>query len=111
MRRRVLTAAAIIAAALGAARDASAQDLAAGRRKAIACQNCHGIDGIARLPDAPNLAGQPASYLMRALRAYRSGERRDEVMAIAAKPLTDQDIRDLAAYYAAIPIEVKAVPQ
>lgn len=90
---------------------AFAQDVAAGKRKAIACQTCHGLDGIAKLPDAPNLAGQPASYLDRELRAYRSGERRNEVMSIAAKPLSDQDVRDLSAYYAAIQIEVRSLPQ
>jgi len=90
---------------------AGAQDVAAGKRKAVTCQACHGLDGLSKLPDAPNLAAQPASYLARELRAYRSGERRNEVMSIAAKPLSDQDIRDLAAYYAAIQIEVKSVPQ
>jgi len=87
-----------------------AQDVEAGRRKAVACQACHGMDGIAKLPDAPNLAAQPAGYLERELRAYRSGTRRNEVMSIAAKPLSDGDIRDLAAYYAAVRIEVKTVP-
>jgi cytochrome c553 len=90
---------------------AAAQDVAAGRRKAIACQACHGLDGIAKLPDAPSLAAQPASYLERELRAYRAGTRRSEVMAVAAKGLSDDDIRDLAAYYSAIQIEVKGVPQ
>ncbi len=91
--------------------DAAAQDVAAGRRKAVACQACHGIDGIAKLPDAPSLAAQPAGYLERELRAYRSGARRNEVMSVAAKTLSDDDIRDLAAYYAAIQIEVKALPK
>ncbi len=91
--------------------DAAAQDVAAGRRKAVACQACHGLDGLAKLPDAPNLAAQPASYLERELRAYRAGTRRSEVMAVAAKALSDVDVRDLAAYYSAIQIEVKAVPQ
>ena len=91
--------------------NAAAQDVAAGRRKAIACQACHGLDGIAKLPDAPNLAAQPASYLERELRAYRAGTRRNEVMAVAAKGLSDADIKDLSAYYSAIQIEVKAVPQ
>ena len=85
--------------------------MAAGRRKAVACQACHGLDGIAKLPDAPHLAGQPAAYLERELNAYRSGARRNEVMSVAAKALSDQEIRDLAAYYSAIQIEVKAVPQ
>jgi cytochrome c553 len=89
---------------------AAAQDVAAGRRKAVACQACHGLDGIAKLPDAPHLAGQPAAYLARELNAYRTGARRNEVMSIAAKALSDQEIRDLAAYYSAIQIEVKAVP-
>ncbi|GAB4469906.1 MAG: cytochrome c [Burkholderiaceae bacterium] len=104
-------AAAALAAAAFTALSAAAQDVAAGRRKAVACQACHGLDGLAKLPDAPHLAAQPAPYLERALRAYRAGERRNEVMSIAVKMLTDEDIRDLAAYYSAIQIEVKAVPQ
>lgn len=110
------TAAAALAAAallaLGAVgKPASGQDVQAGRRKAIACQGCHGLDGIAKLPDAPNLAAQPAAYLERELRNYRAGTRRNEVMGVAAKSLTDADIADLAAYYSTIQIEVKAVPQ
>ena len=112
MSRRLLAVLAGLAAVCDVSiTPAAAQDAVAGRRKAAACQTCHGIDGIATLPGAPNLAGQPAAYLVRALRAYRSGERRDEVMAVAAKPLSDDDIRDLAAYYAAIQIEVKPRPQ
>jgi cytochrome c553 len=65
------------------------------------------MDGMSRLPDAPHLAGQPAPYLERSLRAYRDGERRHEVMSIAAKALSDEDIRDLAAYYASIRIILK----
>ena len=98
-RRR--TAAVLLAAAvtsLGWSRDAAAQDIAAGRRKAVGCQTGHGMDGIAKLPDAPNRAGQPEPYLVRSVRAYRSGERRNEVMTIAAKPLTDEEIQSLASY-------------
>jgi cytochrome c553 len=90
---------------------AQAQDVAVGRRKALACQACHGLDGLSKLPDAPNLAAQPAAYIERELRAYRSGARRSEVMSVAAKSLSDADISDVAAYYAAIQIEIKAVPQ
>jgi len=116
MSARSTFAAALAAAAvfvfLGfTGRPAAAQDVAAGKRKAIACQACHGFDGVAKLPDAPNLAAQPASYLERELRAYRAGTRSNEVMGVAAKALSDNDIRDLAAYYAAIKIEVTAVPQ
>jgi cytochrome c553 len=113
MSARSSTAAALAAAVVfvGTIPPAAAQDVAAGRRKAIACQACHGLDGIAKLPDAPNLAAQPASYLERELRAYRAGTRRNEVMAVAAKSLSDADIKDLSAYYSAIQIEVKAMPQ
>jgi cytochrome c553 len=112
--RRCSIAAALVAAAFFSpqcALQAAAQDIAAGKRKAIACQACHGLDGIAKLPDAPNLAGQPLAYLVRELNAYRSGARKNEVMSVAAKSLSDGDIRDLAAYYAAIQVEVKSIPQ
>lgn len=108
MMLRSLATAALGVAVASATCVVRAQDAVAGARKAIACQACHGVDGISRLPDAPHLAGQPAIYLERALRAYRSGERRNEVMSIAAKTLTDEDVRDLAAYFAAIQIEAKA---
>jgi cytochrome c553 len=106
----VLAAAAVLSASPLAPR-AAAQDVAAGRNKAAACQACHGLDGMARLPDAPNIAAQPAAYLERELRNYRAGTRRNEVMSVAAKSLSDADIRDLAAYYSAIQIEVKSVPR
>ncbi|MCE2970217.1 MAG: cytochrome c [Burkholderiales bacterium] len=98
----------VAAAAFCCAAQAQAQDAAAGARKAVACQACRGLDGLSKMPEAPHLAGQPQLYLERSLRAYRSGERRNEVMGVAAKGLSDADIRDLAAYYAAIEINVKA---
>jgi cytochrome c553 len=111
MRKQAIATAAIIAAVVCLPLPAAAQDVKAGARKAVACQACHGPDGMSRLPEAPNLAGQPAIYLERALLAYRSGQRRNEVMSIAAKALSDVDVRDLAAYFAAIQIEVKALPK
>jgi cytochrome c553 len=103
-------AAASVAAAFFFAGTAAAQDVEAGRRKTALCQTCHGADGMGRLPDAPHIAAQPSAYIERALRAYRSGERRNEVMSIAARTLSDADIRDLAAYYSAIRIEVRSLP-
>lgn len=41
---------------------AHAQDLQAGKRKAVGCQTSHGMDGLSKMPDAPNIAGQPAAY-------------------------------------------------
>lgn len=85
---------------------AQAGDARAGRQKAIACQACHGLDGLSKNPEAPNIAGQIESYLVKALQDFRSGARSNETMAIVAKGLSDGDIADLAAYYASIQIEV-----
>jgi len=84
----------------------AAADVAAGRAKANACAVCHGPLGIAAAPDAPNLAGQPAIYLSAQLKAFRSGARKHEVMSVIAKPLTDAEIADLAAWYASLKVEV-----
>lgn len=89
---------------------AQADDIAAGRAKARACTVCHGPLGVAVAPDTPNLAGQPASYLAQQLRAYRSGARRHEVMAVMAKPLLDAEIDQLASWFSAIRIEATAPP-
>jgi len=86
---------------------AGAADARAGRQKAAGnCQACHGMDGLSKNPEAPNLAGQIESYLDKALKDYRGGERRNDAMTIVAKDLSDADIADLAAFYAAIEFEV-----
>ena len=95
-------------AAGGLAFDAG--DPAAGRRKALQCQACHGLDGLSKLPEAPHLAGQPVPYLVKSLNDYRHGVRKHDMMTIVVAPLTDQDVADLAAYYAAIEITVKSPP-
>jgi cytochrome c553 len=84
---------------------AGAQDAAAGKAKAAACAVCHGAAGIAVAPDAPNLAGQSSIYLAAQLKAYRDGTRRHEVMSVMARPLTDGDIANLAAWFASIKVE------
>jgi cytochrome c553 len=86
---------------------ASAADAKAGKAKAQPCSVCHGANGISTLPDAPNLAGQPEIYLSNQLRAYRSGERRHEVMSLVAKALSDDEIADLAAWFSSLRIEAK----
>lgn len=58
------------------------------------------------VPDAPHLAGQPAIYIVEQLKNYRSGKRQNEVMSVMAKPLTDREIDDLAAWYESIQISV-----
>ncbi len=95
-----------LAAGLALALPAEAADARAGRAKAVTCQGCHGLDGLSKHPEAPNLAGQIENYLAKSLGEYRSGERKNEMMSIAAKDLSDEDIANLAACYAAIQIEV-----
>lgn len=102
-----------LAAALGGALacwPAQANDVNAGRQKAQACAVCHGPLGLSSAPDAPHLAGQPALYVATQLRAYRSGARKHEVMAVMAKPLSDDDISHLAAWFASIRVEAQ-LPQ
>ncbi|MDJ0654376.1 MAG: cytochrome c [Xanthomonadales bacterium] len=75
--------------------------MAAGETKSVVCQACHGADGNGIDPQYPRLAGQYGDYLAHSLKAYRSGERNNVVMAGFATTLSDQDIHDLAAFYAA----------
>ena len=85
----------------------AAGDPVAGKQKARMCQVCHGLDGIARQPDAPNLAGESPIYLERQLKAFRAGERKDPQMSVVAKGLSDADIANLAAWYSGIEITAK----
>lgn len=79
-------------------------DSAAGQAKAKEiCQACHGLDGNSPTPDYPKLAGQYPDYLAKALRDYKSGARKNPIMAGMAGALTANDIDNLAAYYAAQP--------
>ncbi|BAN26967.1 c-type cytochrome [Caballeronia insecticola] len=91
----------LLAGALAAVSGTSsaAGDIKAGRAKATACAACHGIDGMSKLPEAPNLAGQTEEYLVKALNDFRSGERKNEMMSMMAKTLSDADVANLAAYY------------
>ncbi len=102
MRRVKQTAAlAALVTLLVAMSDASlaAGDLKAGRAKAAQCQACHGLDGMSKLPEAPNLAGQTEEYLVKALNDFRSGARQNEMMSVVAKGLSDTDVANLASYY------------
>lgn len=80
-------------------------DPANGKSKAGLCVACHGANGISVAPNYPNLAGQKAEYLEAQLKAYRDGERQNPIMAPQAASLSDQDIADLAAYYASLGCE------
>jgi cytochrome c553 len=88
----------------------SAGDVRAGRAKALMCQACHGLDGLSKVPDAPNIAGQTEPYIVAQLQAYKSGARKNDAMSVVAPSLSDQDIEDLAAYFSAIEISVGKLP-
>ena len=84
---------------LGAAAPALAGDAAAGKEKSKTCVACHGPDGNSTAPDFPKIAGQHYDYLVKTLKDYKSGARKNAIMAPMAANLTQRDIEDLAAYY------------
>ena len=86
----------------------SAADPVAGQAKAQMCVVCHGPIGVSSRPDAPHIAGHAEIYTVAQLRAYRSGSRQHALMNVIAKPLSDDDIANLAAWYASIRIEAHA---
>jgi cytochrome c553 len=86
-------------AAVLAAGTAHAGNPAAGKEKSRPCAACHGPDGNSAAADFPKLAGQHADYLVKALRDYKSGARKNAIMAPLAANLTERDIDDLAAFY------------
>jgi cytochrome c553 len=87
-----------------------AGDIKAGRTKALMCQTCHGLDGLSKVPDAPNIAGQTEPYIVAQLQAFKSGGRKNDAMSVVAPSLSDADIDDLAAYFSAIEIQVTKIP-
>lgn len=93
-----------LAAATGAPAAAQGGDPKAGRRKAQPCVVCHGPIGISSAPDTPHVAGQPEVYFVEQMKAYRTGKRVHPAMNVVAKPLTDADIDDMAAWYASIKV-------
>ena len=84
-----------------AAGGAAAGDVERGEIKAQVCVQCHGDLGNAPIANYPKLAGQNEKYLIYTMKAYKSGKRNNAVMALQAAALDDDDIADLAAYFAA----------
>jgi cytochrome c553 len=103
--RRWTVAALVISVTVGAAPVSMvpAADVEAGKRKAEACAACHGPAGNASIPGMPALAGMPAFYTHWQLIMFRDGRRRDPQMTPFAERLSDADMADLSAYYAAQP--------
>jgi cytochrome c553 len=88
----------------------NAGDAKAGRTKALMCQACRGLDGLSKVPDAPNIASQIEPYIIAQLQAYKSGARKNDAMSVVAPSLSDTDVEDLAAYFSAIEINVVKIP-
>jgi cytochrome c553 len=86
-------------AAVFAGATAHAANPAAGKEKSKTCAACHGPDGNSAVADFPRLAGQHYDYLVKALSDYKSGERKNAIMAPLAASLSKRDIEDLAAFY------------
>jgi cytochrome c553 len=82
---------------------ALAADVSAGRALAEGCAACHGADGVSQMELTPSLAGQPDEFVQWQLVYFRSGVRKSDVMRPIAEALSNQDIRDLGAYYASLP--------
>jgi len=91
--------------ALSATQALAEGDAAAGHKKNHSCTGCHGIPGwrtaYPEVYKVPLLGGQHSAYIVAALKAYKSGERKHPTMQAIAASLTDQDMADLAAYYSA----------
>ena len=99
MTRTFLVIAAVLGVTLTQAATA-AGDATAGKEKAAACQQCHGMDGNGPTALFPRIGGQHAGYIVQALEDYKTGARQDPVMAAFAAGLSKQDQQDLAAWYA-----------
>ncbi|WP_085300532.1 c-type cytochrome [Cognaticolwellia mytili] len=85
---------------------AASGDADAGKVKAAACAACHGSNGIGSTDTYPNLAGQHSDYIVKQLKAFKAGDRKDPLMGSMAAPLSEQDMADVAAYFAGLPRSV-----
>lgn len=107
MKRLLLALVLVAPFAAASAEEAGASDLftkgdaAAGATKAAACVACHGPSGNSAMPDWPKLAGQGSHYVAAQLHAFKSGERKNPIMAGQVAALSDADMADIAAYFAA----------
>ncbi|BEE19670.1 c-type cytochrome [Aeromonas enteropelogenes] len=88
--------------ALAWGHNARAADIEAGKAKAAVCAACHGVAGKASVPVYPHLAGQQEAYLLKQLKAFKDGSRKEPLMVPFMAPLSEADMENLAAYYASL---------
>jgi cytochrome c553 len=100
MKIPALVALFVLSAATGMS--LAAGDPAAGKSKSAACAACHGMNGVSANPEWPSLAGQHAGYLAKQLHDFKAGRRENALMAGQVAALSEQDMADLAAYYASL---------
>ncbi len=98
----VVTMLALAIGIFGVVTSEAAGDSQAGARKAASCVACHGPQGKSVNPMWPSLAGQKQGYLVKQMTDFREGRRQDPLMSPTARPLSDVDIADLAAYFASL---------
>jgi len=106
MRKTIVSTLAAIALATPLAQ--AGGDPAAGKVKAAACTACHGENGVSPQPIYPHIGGQYANYLLHSLQAYKSGERQNAIMQGMVAALSEEDMQDLAAYFASLEGVLKA---
>ena len=98
--KKLATLALVLGVSLFALNATADGDAAAGKGKAAVCGACHGMDGNSASGQFPKLAGQNASYIVEQLSDFKSGKRSNPIMSGQAKGLSDQDMQDIAAYFA-----------
>ena len=102
MLKTVIIITGFVVSALSSTLVVASGDAAAGKVKAATCSACHGANGISQVPVNPNLAGQVPGYISAQLKAFKSGERKNAIMAGMAASLSDEDMDDLDAFYASL---------
>jgi len=101
MKKQILALIAVSALTVSATSMAGG-NAAAGKARAAACSGCHGPSGVSIAPIYPNLKGQKEAYIVKQLKAFKSGTRKDPTMNAMAKPLSDADIANLAAHFSSL---------
>ena len=102
MLKKIIIIAGFISACFSSINAIASGDAEAGKAKAAICAACHGSEGISAIPINPNLAGQVPGYISAQLKAFKSGERVNAIMAGQVANLSEEDMADLDSYYASL---------